>query len=137
MKVVIDTNIWISYLLGGLLSELDEWILSKEVIIVVSEKMLKEFNKVITRPKFKTIFTTQRIKELLSLLDNYADLVSPTQRTDVCRDAKDNFLLEVALEGKVDYLVTGDDDLLALESFHDIQIINPKYFRHVLRSKKK
>ena len=86
---------------------------------------------------FKTIFTTQRIKELLSLLDNYADLVSPTQRTDVCRDAKYNFLLEVALEGKVDYLVTGDDDLLVLESFHDIQIINPKHFRHVLRSKKK
>ena len=137
MKVVIDTNIWISYLLGGFLSELDEWILSKEVKIVVSEKMLKEFSEVTARPKFKNTFTSERIKGLISLLDNYADVVSPRHRTDICRDAKDNFILDVALEGKVDYLVTGDDDLLVLRSFHDIEIINPKHFGDILRAKKK
>jgi putative PIN family toxin of toxin-antitoxin system len=42
MKVVIDTNIWISYLLGGLLNELDEWILSGKLKVAVSEEMLKE-----------------------------------------------------------------------------------------------
>jgi len=87
MKVVIDTNIWISYLLGKFLSDLDDWILAKEVRIVLSEKMLKEFSEVIKRPKFKTIFTNQRTKELLSLLNNYAAVVSPRHRTDVCRDA--------------------------------------------------
>jgi len=132
MKVVIDTNIWISYLLGGLLTELDEWIPSKRIEIVTSNKMLKEFSEVINRPKFKEVFTSKRVKELLALLDNYAIVVSPTQRLNVCRDAKDNFLLEVALEGKVDYLVTGDEDLLVLNPFHNIHIIQPKDFKEIL-----
>jgi putative PIN family toxin of toxin-antitoxin system len=106
MKVVIDTNIWVSYLLGSLLQDLDEKILSKEIKVVVSEEMLKELSEVSSRPKFKNIFTTKRIKELFSLLDSYAIVVSPSQKVNACRDEKDNFLLEVALEGKADYLIT-------------------------------
>ncbi len=52
MKVVIDTNIWVSYLLGSLLQDLDEEILSKEIKVVVSEEMLKELSEVSSRPKF-------------------------------------------------------------------------------------
>jgi hypothetical protein len=132
MKVVIDTNIWISYLIGGLLNELDEWILSGKVKIVVSEQMLKELSEVIRRPKFKSIFTAERVKELFALLDNYAVVVSPMQRVDICRDPKDNFLLEVALEGQVDYLVTGDDDLLVMDSSRGTRILSPADFRKVL-----
>lgn len=133
MKVVIDTNIWISYLLGGLLRELDEWIISGKVKLVVSEGMLKEFSEVVNRAKFKPSFTKKRVKELFALLDNYAVVVSPTEKVDLCRDPKDNFLLEVALEGQVDYLVTGDDDLLELDPFHNIRIIRPADFREVLK----
>jgi len=49
MKVVIDTNIWISYLLGSLLQDLDKKILAKEIKIVVSEEMLKELSEVSIR----------------------------------------------------------------------------------------
>jgi putative PIN family toxin of toxin-antitoxin system len=100
MKVVIDTNIWVSYLIGSILQDLDEKILSKEIKVVVSEEMLKELSKVSNRPKFKNIFTTKRMKELFSLLDSYAIVVSPSQKVDVCRDRKDDFLLEAALERK-------------------------------------
>jgi putative PIN family toxin of toxin-antitoxin system len=48
MKVVIDTNIWISYLLGGLLQRIDEKILSKEVKVVVSDEMLKVTRHLVT-----------------------------------------------------------------------------------------
>jgi putative PIN family toxin of toxin-antitoxin system len=132
MKVVIDTNIWISYLLGGLLRELDEKIISGKVKVVVSEVMLKEFGEVINRPKFNALFTRKRVKELFALLDNYAIVVSPKKKVNVCRDPKDNFLLEIALEGQVDCLVTGDDDLLVLDSFHNIRILRPADFREVL-----
>ena len=97
MKVVIDANIWISYLLGSLLQGMDEKILSKEIKVVVSDEMLKEISEVSSRPKFKNIFTAKRIKALFSLLDSYAIVVSPSQKVNVCRDGKDNFLLEVAL----------------------------------------
>ena len=52
------------------------------------------------------------------MLDNYAMTVYPNQKVNICRDKKDNFLLEAALEGKADYLVTGDEDLLILNPFH-------------------
>jgi len=55
--------------------------------------MLKERSEVLSRPRFKNIFTAARIKELLSLLDSYAIVVSPSQKVSACRDEKDNFLL--------------------------------------------
>ncbi len=133
MKVVIDTNIWISYLLGSLLQGMDEKILSKEIKVVVSDEMLKEISEVSSRPKFKNIFTAKRIKELFSLLDSYAIVVSPSQKVNVCRDGKDNFLLEVALEGETDYLVTGDEDLLVLDPFHNTKIVKPKDFEGIFQ----
>jgi putative PIN family toxin of toxin-antitoxin system len=133
MRVVIDTNIWISYLLGGLLQRLDEKIFSKEIKIVVSDEMLKELSEVLSRPRFKNIFTPERIKELFSLLDSYAVVVSPSQKVSVCRDEKDNFLLEAAVEGKADYLITGDEDLLTLNPFHNTRIVRPKDFDEILK----
>ena len=133
MKVVIDTNIWISYLLGSLLQGMDEKILSKEIKVVVSDEMLKEISELSSRPKFKNIFTAKRIKELFSLLDSYAIVVSPSQKVNVCRDGKDNFLLEVALEGEADYLVTGDEDLLVLDPFHNTKIVKPKDFEGIFQ----
>jgi putative PIN family toxin of toxin-antitoxin system len=133
MKVVIDTNIWISYLLGGLLQRIDEKILSKEIKAVVSDETLKELSEVLSRPRFKNIFTAERIKELFSLLDSYAIVVSPSQKVSACRDEKDNFLLEVALEGKADYLIRGDEDLLVLNVFHNTKIVRPKDFEEMLK----
>ena len=133
MRVVIDTNIWISYLIGGLLQGLDEKILSNEVKVVVSEELLKELIEVSKRPKFNKIFTVKRMKELLSLLDNYAIVVYPSEKVNICRDVKDNFLLDVGLEGKVDYLITGDEDLLALNPFRKIKIVRPKEFEEILK----
>jgi hypothetical protein len=134
MKVVIDTNIWISYLLGSLLQGMDEKILSKEIKVVVSDEMLKEISEVSSRPKFKNIFTAKRIKELFSLLDSYAIVVSPSQKVNVCRDGKDNFLLEVALEGEADYLVTGDEDLPVINTFQSTKIIRPKELEDMFKS---
>ena len=95
--------------------------------------MLKEISEVLRRPKFKNIFTNKRIKELFALLDSYATVVSPRDRVTICRDRKDNFLLEIAQEGKADYLVTGDDDLLVLDSFHSTRIIKPADFEKILK----
>ncbi|OIN97117.1 putative toxin-antitoxin system toxin component, PIN family [Candidatus Desantisbacteria bacterium CG1_02_38_46] len=70
MKVVIDTNIWISYLLGGLLKDLDEKLLSKEIKVVVSNEMLKELAEVSNRPKMKRIifFSKWQWKERQTIL---------------------------------------------------------------------
>lgn len=80
MKVVIDTNIWVSYLLGNLLHGIDEKIFSKEIKVIVSDEMLKELSEVLNRPRFKDIFAAKMKKELFALLDSYAIVVLPRQK---------------------------------------------------------
>ena len=111
---------------------MDEKILSGKVKVIVSEEMLKELSEVSNRPKFNNIFTDERLKELFSLLDSYAIMVSPSHKFDLCRDFKDNFLLEAAAEGKADYLITGDEDLLILKKILKTKIIKPKEFEKLL-----
>jgi uncharacterized protein len=53
----------------------------------------------------------------------------PGENVDVCRDKKDNYLLEVALEGEADYLITGDEDILVLGSFHNTKNSKTQRFR--------
>lgn len=95
--------------------------------------MLEELAEVLSRPKFKEIISYKQMKELFSLIDGYAVIVSPQQKIDICRDKKDNFLLEVALEAKAEYLVTGDNDLLVLNNFRGINILKPKDFEETIK----
>lgn len=99
----------------------------------MSNEMLEELAEVLSRPKFKEIISYKQIKELFSLIDGYAVIVSPQQKIDICRDKKDNFLLEVALEAKAEYLVTGDNDLLVLNNFRGINILKPKDFEETIK----
>ena len=57
-----------------------------------------------------------------------AEIVQPTQKVEDCRDPKDNFILECALEAQPDYIVTGDSDLLVLHPYKGIKIITPTKF---------
>jgi predicted nucleic acid-binding protein len=50
------------------------------------------------------------------------------ERIDLCRDEKDNKFLEVAINGKADYLITGDNDLLVLRPFQDVKIMTVNEF---------
>jgi putative PIN family toxin of toxin-antitoxin system len=57
-----------------------------------------------------------------------SELVEILERVDLCRDEKDNKFLEVAINGKADYLITGDNDLFVLRSFQDVKIITINEF---------
>jgi predicted nucleic acid-binding protein len=55
-------------------------------------------------------------------------LVIPIEKISLCRDIEDNKILECALAGKVDFIVSGDKDLLSLHLFKNIPIITPRKF---------
>ena len=128
MKVVIDTNIWISFLLGKTLTALADHIVQGKIRIVLSYDLLAEFIQVVSRPKFKNIFDKGKTEELLTLLESFSIIVTPTQRVDDCRDKKDNIVLEAALAGGAKYIITGDEDLLVLNPYQGVSIIRPKDF---------
>lgn len=69
--------------------------------------------------------------ELLMYVDillSHFHLVQKTTTVTVCRDPKDNKILETALEGNAQYIVTGDPDLLVLKQFQGIRIVEPREF---------
>lgn len=114
LKVIIDTNLWISFLITKSHSQIDNLLINKKIRIVFSEELLTEFFDVIQRPKLNKYFSPNDIKELLDVFDFYGDLVKVKSIIEQCRDPKDNFLLSLAVDSKADYLLTGDNDLLEI-----------------------
>ncbi len=135
-EVVVDTNIFVSGLLtpGGLPRSLLEKIVSGEIGLVTSPRLLFEILSVFSRPKFKVLIPESKISGLISLIHESARIIKPSENIIVCRDPKDNAVLECALAGRVSAVVTGDDDLLVLNPFRGIPILTPKNFLLSLES---
>lgn len=116
-RIIIDTNLWISFLLTRDFSKLDEIIFSKQGILIFSQELLDEFLEVARRPKFRRFFSLSDIEEILETIDEYAEFVTVQTKIEVCQDIKDNFLLSLSVDGNADFLLTGDQDLLELIKF--------------------
>lgn len=131
MRVVLDTNIFISAVLGGRLGIIiDEWKAGKFKLIV-SEAIAREYLDVINRPKFK-IPPAEILTATEYLLQN-AEFVTPKEEIVVIvADPTDNKFLEAAVAGRVDYIVSGDAHILNLGSFGGISIIQAKNFIELL-----
>ena len=122
-RIIIDTNLWISFLITKDFTKLDEIIFSRKTTLVFSQELLDEFIEVAKRPKFRRFFPSSDIEEILETIDEYADFVKVKTKTEACRDPKDNFLLSLAKDGNADFLLTGDNDLLDLTKFGKTTII--------------
>ncbi|MBK6834716.1 MAG: putative toxin-antitoxin system toxin component, PIN family [Bacteroidetes bacterium] len=122
-KIVIDTNVFISFLISDSFSKLDKYLQNNKVRLLFSEELLSEFIEVTSRPKLKKYFSEKDISKLLDSIHNYADFIEVESIVTICRDEKDNFLLSLCADGKADYLITGDDDLLTLKKFKKTTII--------------
>ncbi|KAA3656249.1 MAG: putative toxin-antitoxin system toxin component, PIN family [Calditrichaeota bacterium] len=133
IRLVIDTNIWISFLIGKTLAGLDDAIISDKVTIVFSTELFDELTEVLQRPRFSKYFTAEVIQEFISLIHAKVEWIEVTSHFDECRDPKDNFLLDLCASGDADYLITGDMDLLVLNPFQSTEIISYRKFRTVLK----
>jgi len=92
---------------------------------MVSLKTLEELRHVLNRKKFDRYIDSEAKKDFLVVLVGGSNLVEPTSEITVCRDPKDNMILELAVTGKANFIITGDDDLLVLNPFQKIQIVTP------------
>jgi putative PIN family toxin of toxin-antitoxin system len=123
LRVILDTNLWISYLISKRLRKIDALFEENGVTLIFSDELMEEFLEVAQRPKFGKYFTSADLENLLALFDVYGEWVQVVSSVDLCRDAKDNFLLALAKDGKADYLITGDQDLLIIKKFEDTDIL--------------
>jgi uncharacterized protein len=132
-RVILDTNLWIYFLISGKLDEIDNHILKGNLKVIFSQELIEEFTEVTSRPKFKKYFSFHDIANLLRLFDIYGEIIHVTSRRNVCRDPKDNFLLDLAVDSKADYLVTGDNDLLVLQQVDNTKIITIQELLTILK----
>ncbi|SFU04149.1 hypothetical protein SAMN04489724_3551 [Algoriphagus locisalis] len=132
IKVIFDTNVWISFLIGKSLSKLKHLISNGVVKIVTTDQLLLEIKKVSQREKLKKYFPPDSVNDLIDLLESIAVKVEISPTHFVSRDPKDNFLLDLIDYAKADFLVTGDKDLLELNPFKTAQIVTPSTFASVL-----
>ena len=126
LKVVVDTNVLISGLLGSGASSaiLDLW-RDKRFVIVTSTDLVNELIATLSKPKISKRFSEIVSQELIELIEERAVFIDPKIKFEICRDPKDNKVLECAVEGKADLIATGDNDLLVLHPFRNIDIIPP------------
>ena len=122
-RVILDTNLLISFLISQKLDSIDYLLLQGKIVLLFSNELIEEFITVASRPKFKKYFSNEDIRKLLTFFDSYGELISISSSITICRDDKDNFLLNLAVDGKADFLVTGDDDLLCLGKIENIPIM--------------
>lgn len=134
-RIILDINLWISFLLASDYTKLDSILSLQQTQLIFSEELLNEFVEVAQRPKFKKYFSKDDLTELLSQIKNVAEFVEVTSEVSICRDQKDNFLLALAKDSNTDFLLTGDNDLLELKKFGKTRIVTIAYFLQ-LKTKK-
>jgi putative PIN family toxin of toxin-antitoxin system len=122
-RVIIDTNLWISFLITKDLKTLDTRIKTGKIKIVFSLELIDEFLSITQRPKLKKYFSKSHVEQLIDLFEFYGEIVHVESQIKLCRDPKDDFLLSLAIDSKADYLITGDNDLLVQRTIGKTKII--------------
>ena len=128
MRVVFDTNVWISGLVfKGEVRKVIQKALDEEVRPVISIPLLRELERILLTSKIG--YSPIAAAETLHQVQELCLLVHPTQKIRVIHsDPADNRVLECALEGQANLIVSGDKHLLDLGVFRGIRIITPKQF---------
>jgi putative PIN family toxin of toxin-antitoxin system len=134
-KVVADTNVIASGLgWPGPPSVVIDAALDGRIVLITSPALLGELRRVLAYPKLASVIADPA--GLANLVETISVLVEPRLAVSAVSDEPDNRLLEAAVEGDADYVISGDKALLALGAFEGIPILPPAEFvNEVLRRK--
>ena len=122
MRVVFDTNILVSALVfpGGQGDAALRRIIAGRDLLVMSKAILDELLDVLSR---KFARDAEELAHVAVFFSELAMIVAPRRRLRVVQDDPDNRILECALAGRAEAIVTGDKALLALKSFRNIPVV--------------
>lgn len=128
-RCVFDTNVLVSALLfdAGKPARAFFTVL-RDGEVIVSADVVSEVSEVLGREKFRRYVTEEQRERFLQGLLREATLVGIQETVRVCRDPKDDKFLELAVNGRADCIVSGDDDLLVLNPFRGVDVLTPSDF---------
>ena len=132
IRAVIDTNVLISALIKpqGAVGPVLVCLRNNRFLPLYSDLLLDELFAKLTLPRIRDKYhlSDADIETTCALLLLRGEAIDPQHRIQACRDPRDDMLLEIAVEGRADYLVSGDQDLLVLHPFEEISIVKPAVF---------
>ena len=97
-------------------------------IVLASADTIGELDEVLRRPKFNRYLREEERLLFLAAFIRDAEIVDITNRVTECRDPRDNRFLELAVSGNATCIVSGDSDLLVLNSFRGVAVLTPQEF---------
>jgi len=125
-RIVVDTNCLVSRLL--LADSTPGRAVHKAVesgLLLVSDSTMQELAEVLSRPKFDPYISLEDRLKFIRMLGRVSELVRTPFPVGECDDPNDDKFLEVALNGRAEFIVTGDDDLLRMHPWRKIAILSP------------
>jgi uncharacterized protein len=127
MRVVFDTNIFISALIipRSQAKKAISKIIEGDDILLISKEIINEVLSVLSS-KFSR--DREELSHVAVVLSELGELITPMKRIGILRDESDNRILECALSGHADVIVTGDKDMLKLGVYKNVRIISLKEY---------
>lgn len=127
-RLVIDTNVLLAYLISANrdVEKVLELVAGGKLTLVYTLEIIAELLQTASRRKFRTWFAEKDLGILVALIEEHGELVSIEKKItqiDIFRDPTDLIFLEAALNGKADFIVTGDKDLLELKKYQKTRIV--------------
>lgn len=132
MRLVIDSNVWISALVfGGKPRAIFEWCVQNGTTVISSQELITETRRIL-HAKFPDLI--EDYDDVLLVLERNIQVVSLGKITiSASRDEDDNRVLETAVLGQASHIISGDKDLLALKAHREATILSPADFCNLLQ----
>lgn len=136
MRIVIDTNVLISAIFWtGKPKQLLNKARRREIIFLTSETVLKELKEVLTRGDKPFNLSAEEAERVVEEIRGVAEIIQTHSRITVCKDEMDNRVIECAVDGGAECIISGDMHLLELKLFKGVNIITVSEFLKYLEKK--
>ena len=124
MSAVIDTNVLISAIFWtGRPKQLLNKIRHGEITFLTSQILLDELNEILVRADKPFKLSEKEAEQVVETMRNLAEVIQPRSRVSICGDEDDNRVLECAIDGRAEWIISGDQHLLELQSFQGVEIV--------------
>lgn len=129
MRIVIDTNVLISTIFWtGKPKQLLNQVRHQKVTFITSENLLDELKEVLVRQDKPFKLSDGEAERIITAMRNLAEIVRTHSQVTVCHDERDNKVIECAIDGKAECIISGDFHLLGLGSFKGVKIMTVSDF---------
>jgi len=140
IRAVLDTNVWVSAMLtpGNPPAKILELALAGKMRVIISPGIIRQIGQVLKYPKVKKVlkkrqFTSQEVDDIILKLLKVALITSGKSLADgVSGDPADDMIIACALEGRADFIISGDHHLTDLKNYQGIEIVAPSTFLELI-----